>query len=109
MANTVTYKAPVSGVTAPTRAQSAKVNQVKGTITGDGAATTVTIDHNLNISAADLAKGLPEVRLERILASGNTAAPIVSAKTAQQVTLTVTAFSGEGLAFTVDRESSLVR
>lgn len=107
--NTVAYEYPVAGATAPTLAQSSRVNAVSAVITGDGAGTTFTVTHNLNISTADLAKGFPYVDTEVLLAAGNTAAAIVTTKTANTVVFTCTAFTGAGLRVRVQRPNSLVR
>lgn len=98
MANTVAYEYPVVGATPPTAAQIRTHQTLSCVVTGDGAATTVVITHNWGFSTAELAEGIcPEVSFEPILASGNTAAPIVTTKATNTLTLTVTAFTGAGL------------
>lgn len=113
MANTVAYFANdtgyAGGATPPTAAEADKCNLVGGVVTGDGAATTITFTHNMDISTADLNKGWPIVRLLPILAAGLTAAPFVSAYAANSITVTCTAFTGAGLRIYVERPSSLVR
>ena len=82
MAITVNYEWPVAvpGSTTPappTQApptvpgvpSSVRFNQVTALLTGDGAATSVTITHNLQMSAAELAIYWPEVRFEPIIAN----------------------------------------
>lgn len=113
MANTVAYEATntgyAGGATAPTADQAADVNEISGIVTGDGAATAITFTHNLGISATDLARGLPHVDLEVLLAAGYTAAAIISSKTANAVAFTNTAFTGAGLRIRVARPSTLVQ
>lgn len=111
MANTVAYQTPAvatPGSTPPTAAQSAKHNQIAALVTGDGAATSVTITHNWGLSAGQLANLYPLVSFEALLASGNTAAPIVTTRAANSITLTVTAFSGAGLLVRLQRPFSMI-
>jgi hypothetical protein len=83
------YLTPVSGAVPPTPAQGAPVNEVYAELTGDGAATSLLFVHNLGVSAADLAAGYPEVFLEPLLAAFYTEHPVVTLKTANNVTITV--------------------
>lgn len=105
MANTVAYEYPVVGATAPTAAQMRTHQQMTALVTGDGAATTVTITHNFGVAAA-LLPAFPVVEFESVLAAGNTAAPIVTTKTANTVVLTTTAFTGAGLRVRIKRDFS---
>jgi len=66
MANGIAYDYPITGATAPTAAQSRRFNQVSAIITGDGSATTLTLTHNWNIPAAQLASNFPEYTVEPI-------------------------------------------
>ena len=106
--NTVTYETPVAGVTAPTAGQSRPHQTVGATITGDGAATTFTVTHNWNISAANLAKGFPFVDTEVLLAAGYTAAVLVTTKSANAVVFTCTAFTGAGVRVRIQRPFSML-
>jgi hypothetical protein len=104
--NTIAYEWPTAGATAPTGPVMSKHQQMTAIITGDGAATTFTVTHNLNISAGDLTGGFPEVLFEPILAAGITAAPFITSKTANTVVCTCTAFTGAGLRVRVVRPRS---
>ena len=55
----VTYEWPPGGATGTTPS-----DKVSGTIVTDGSAVSISVTHNLNMSAADLAAGLPEVYIE---------------------------------------------
>jgi hypothetical protein len=103
MANVVTYETPVAGVTPPTAEQSRTHQTVSATVTGDNATLTIVITHNWGLDAAHLAKGFPFVSFEQLLASGYTAAPLISSKTANAVNLTNTAFTGAGLRVRLQR------
>ncbi len=114
MANTVAYYAIpaagfAAGATPPTAAQAAGVNEVMGLVTGDGATLSIVFTHNLGISAADLARGLPHVDTEALLAAGITAAPFIASQTANAITFTNVAFTGAGLKVRVSRPSTLVQ
>jgi Fe-S cluster assembly scaffold protein SufB len=101
--NTVTYEWPVAGVTAPTAAQSRTHQTVSAIITGDGAAVTFTLTHNWGLSVAELAGGFPWVNYEQLLASGYTAAPLITSKNTNTVVIGNTAFAGAGLRVTLFR------
>jgi len=105
MANTVAYEYPVAGATAPTAAQMRTHQQMTAVVTGDGAATTFTITHNMGI-AAGLLSEMPEVYFEALIAAGITAAPLVTTKTANTVVFTCTAFTGAGLRVRIKRPFS---
>jgi len=107
--NSVAYETPVTGATAPTAHQSRHRQQVVAVVTGDGAATTFTITHNWGLSTAELAASFPEVDYEAILAAGNTAAPVISSKSANAVDFTCTAFSGAGLRVRLRRPHTMDR
>ncbi len=107
--NTVTYEAPVAGTTAPTAAQARTHQSLQCTVNGDNSATTIVVTHNWGLSAADLAAGYPFVDTEILLASGNTAAALVTTKAANSVTLTVTAFTGVGLRIRLQRPFTQIR
>lgn len=106
MANALNYTNPATGATAPTAVQARTHQTMKATVTGDGATLTMTFTHNWGISAAQLALGFPNVQFEQILASGYTAAPIITGKTANAITFSNTAFSGAGLIIAVSRPFS---
>lgn len=72
-------------------------------VTGDGGHFTFTVNHNFNLSTAQLTDGFPEVEFEPILAAGITAAPIVTTKTANTVVITNSAFTGQGLRVRIKR------
>lgn len=96
-ANTVTYEAPVTGVTPPTAAQSRAHQSISAVITGDGAAVTFTLTHNWGLSAAENTLAFPWVEYEQLLASGYTAAPLITSKNPNTVVFGNTAFAGAGL------------
>ncbi len=108
-ANTVTYSWPVSGVTAPTAAQSRTHQSIVATITGDGAATSFTMTHNWHLSTAELAAGWPIVVRTELLAAGYTAAITVTSKATDTVVFGNTAFSGAGLQITLLRPWTALR
>ena len=93
MAIVPNYKTPVSGATAPTATapptqyfeSSVRFNKVRAELTGDGAATTVVVTHNLGLSPAELAADFPEVNVEPIAAGAPTW--YVSARATNTVTL----------------------
>jgi hypothetical protein len=91
MAITPAYLMPptVASATPPTAAQMSPLNEVYATLTGDGSATSIILVHNMHVSTADLLLGLPEVFLEPLLAAFYTEHPIVTLKTADNVTITV--------------------
>jgi hypothetical protein len=65
MANTINYLSPVVGATPPTQAQAAVVNTVIATIApGQTNAPTQALTHNLQIPAADISSGWPNVGVE---------------------------------------------
>jgi hypothetical protein len=107
-ANTIAYEWPsATGATPPTGPVMSEHQQMSAIVTGDGAATTFTITHNMNISAADLTAGFPEVPPpEVLLAAGYTAAPVITSKTANTVVFSNTAFTGAGLRVRVIRPRS---
>jgi len=110
MANTINYENPSAGGATPPTAQVMRAHQqMSAIITGDGATLTTVIVHNMNISAADLALGYPEVEFENLLAAGNTAAMLVTTKTANNVTLTNVAFTGAGVRVRIKRPFSPTR
>jgi hypothetical protein len=105
--NTIAYEWPsATGATPPTGPVMSKHQMMTAIVTGDGAATTFTITHNLAISAADVTAGFPLVDFEPILAAGITAAPFVASKTTNTVVCTCTAFTGAGLRVRVTRPRS---
>jgi hypothetical protein len=67
---TINWTWPATGTTGPTAAQVGNQDSVKATVTTDGAATTFTLTHNLNISAADIANGFPDIGIEPYGATG---------------------------------------
>jgi hypothetical protein len=104
MANTINYENPSAGGAVPPTAQVMRAHQqMSAIITGDGAALSTVIVHNMAISAAQLTLGYPEVEFEAILAAGITAAPLVTTKAANSVTVTNVAFTGAGLRIRIKR------
>lgn len=79
------------------------------TVTGDAAATSFTVTHNWNLTAAELSAGYPNVDIEILLAAGYTAASTITSKTANAVVFGNTAFTGAGLRVVLSRPHSLVR
>ena len=93
MAATPVYEYPVAGTApgvVPTAAQVKDL--VTFTVIGSAAAETIAVTHNMNLSAAELALGLPIVHLEPLFASAGTeaisASWIVAAKAAATLSLT---------------------
>ena len=94
MAITLSYLWPVTGATAPAATQnppqipqsSVKFNEVAVNMVGDGSAVSVTVTHNLQLTAAELGAGFPEVRFEPIVAGGPSGF-YVSAKATNTVTV----------------------
>jgi hypothetical protein len=104
MANTLNYENPSAGGATPPTAQVMRAHQqMSAIVTGDNSATTIALTHNMAISAAQLALGYPEVEFEPLLAAGITAAPIVTTKATNTLTVTCTAFTGAGLRIRVKK------
>jgi hypothetical protein len=104
MANTINYENPSAGGATPPTAQVMRSHQqMSAIVTGDNASTSIVITTNMAIPAAQLTLGYPEVEFEALLAAGITAAPIVTTKAANSVTLTCTAFTGAGLRVRIKR------
>lgn len=85
----VAYTWPVtaSAGLAPTAIQTK--DRVVATITTvDSAAASIPIAHNMGLSAAQLALGLPVVNIEPILAEANVSRPIVTAQSANGTVIT---------------------
>lgn len=105
MAVTVTYEHPVTGIVAPTALQTKEqvTATVIATLDADAAAIIV---HNMGLTAAELALGLPIVVLEPILAAARTSdwivgsAALPAGKDANtiQVSKTIAGGSGNGAA-----------
>jgi len=68
--NTLNWLWPATGAAGPTAAQVANQDSVVVDVTTDGALMTQTFTHNLNISAADIANGWPDIIIEPNPASG---------------------------------------
>jgi hypothetical protein len=65
---------PASNNAPPTNiTSSVKYNQVAAPLTGDGFSTSVTITHNLEITAQELTQSWPSVRFEPQISGGPTA------------------------------------
>ena len=58
------YLWPATGAASPTAAQVQNQDSVVVDCTSDGSFTTFTLTHNLNISAADIALGFPDILIE---------------------------------------------
>lgn len=65
---------------------SVRYNDVVVQLTGDGVSTTVTITHNLELTAQELAADFPEIHGENLIASAPSGEWILS-KTSNTVTL----------------------
>lgn len=109
MANTVAYEYPVVGATAPTAAQSKTKNYVTAVVTGDNAATSFTVVHNWNISAADRAAGFPVPSVQALANGGFAANVFVASQTANDVTFTCVAFNGALVRVRLERPFSMTR
>ena len=84
------YELPVQGATPPTQIQSARINEVAGVYTGVSETDSFTITHNMQLSSAQLAEGLPEVEFEALTTDFYTEEPIVESKTSNTVVIGVT-------------------
>ena len=102
----VAFKYPSS--TPPALGDGITENLVIAEVTPDGAATSVTITHNMVVSAADLALGLPIVNFEPKDANFALVAPFVSSKTANTVVITHLAHAGV-FNVVIERPNTLVR
>jgi hypothetical protein len=94
MANTINFLNPATGAVTPTAAQVANQDSVIVDITTDGVTVTQTITHNLNISAADIALGYPDITIEPNSPTGIPATLLIlitRAVTANAVVLTFAA------------------
>lgn len=102
MAVTVTYEYPVAGLVPPVAITQAKDFVTANVIADADGDLAATITHNLGISVADLAAGLPVVTLEPLQTAGTTEARladwIVTSKTANTVVLGKTNAGGSGAA-----------
>ena len=93
MAITATYQWPVTGATAPAATvappeiptSSTRFNEVAASLVGDGVSTSIQLTTNFGLTAAELAAGFPEVRLEPNAANAPTW--YVSAKASNSVTI----------------------
>lgn len=102
MAVLVTYEHPTQGsaaVATPTAVQVADLVTFNvSAASADILATTAGIAHNMNISAADLALGFPEVIIEPLYGTTGTIAPgaqwVVSAKGTNTIALAKTNATG---------------
>jgi hypothetical protein len=68
--NTLNWLWPATGAVTPTAAQVANQDSVIVDVTTDGVLTTQTFTHNLNISAADITAGWPDITWEAGGATG---------------------------------------
>jgi hypothetical protein len=95
---TINWTYPATGATSPTAAQVANQSEVIVDVTMDGTATSVTLTHNMAISAADLALGFPDVLLEpESVHFGDTMVPYMdptTGKTTNTVVVTLAAVAG---------------
>ena len=97
MAVTVTYEYPVAGAVAPTATQVKRVSAVVASVEADADADVLAdITHNMAISAADLAAGLPIINIEMLLPEGWISTPHVLAAGKLTNTLAVTMSNAVG-------------
>lgn len=83
----VAYTFPPTGGVAP--AASIVKDRVVATITTvDSAAASIPVIHNMGLTAAQIALGLPIVNIEPILAEAATSRPIVTAQSANGTVIT---------------------
>jgi len=94
MAITVAFEHPVilASPAVPTALQAKET--VVAVLTDDNGGGAVTITHNMGISVADLAAGLPIVSIERMLAGSLVEEYIVTAKAANTIALNAVAGGG---------------
>jgi hypothetical protein len=95
MAATIVYEHPVAGGVAPTALQAKEqvTFTINDVVTAD---TAITVTHNMGMTTADLAAGLPIVVLQPLRASaraaqwiiGSAALPGATGKTANTIDLT---------------------
>jgi len=111
MANTPTYYYPnaAPSTTPPTVAQNRGKSLVSGRIATDGATANVTIQHNLNLSQADLDRDFPLVRLEPRAATFYAQTIFVASKTANTVVLTTAGTVAITFGFSVERPPTNAR
>lgn len=95
---TVTYEYPVAGTTAPTAGNQTKDLVVANVIATADADVTAVITHNLGLSAAELAAGMPRVTVMLLISQALTAlaAWTVTTIAANSITLTKLASTGSG-------------
>jgi hypothetical protein len=109
MALTLSYQWPVTGATAPAATtappelptSSVRYNEVATQVIGDAVSTSIQITTNLQLTAAELAAGFPEVVFE----PSQSGAPSwwVSAKASNSVTLGFSGTFTSGVTFGVAR------
>jgi len=88
----VTYDWPVAGLVAPTATQMVKRNTLTADVSIELYDTTITITHNMQLTAAQLAAGFPLVNFEHKSLPSEQERPFVSSRTTNTVVLTVTDF-----------------
>lgn len=111
MANAISWLNPATAAVDPTAAQVAQLSTVTADLTIDGTGTTFTINHNLALSAADLAAGWPTVQLlaESLHASDGTGAARVTSFTTNTVVVTFITGVAQTLRVTIARPHTLTR
>lgn len=106
----VVYMLPAGGVDVPpTVQQTAGHSRVSGEATTDGAATTITLTHNLGISAADLARDFPDVDLTSADEDFNALNAFTQTKGANSVVIHVDAGTIASFRFRIERPTTLTR
>jgi hypothetical protein len=112
MPNTASYLPPAVAAptaTPPTAQVMQKHQSLSVLITGDGSATSIVLTHNWGLSTAEQNAKYPWVFFEAILAAGITAAPEVTARDANTITVTNVAFTGAGLIARLQRPLTILR
>ncbi len=111
------YPVAVQGAAvAPTAAQMQGINEVIAQVvaTADADVGPFTITHNMGLSAAELAAGLPEVVLQPILAPGALKAWSITTKATNTIQITGNNVVGSGVAgnslqVTIRRNHTIIR
>lgn len=115
MAVTITYEHPVAGGTAPTATEAKRVSAVVAVVEATAAGDlSATIEHNMALSAAELAAGFPVVIMELMLPGAWVKAPHELAAGRLTNTLEITMENAGGVAgnmfrVTVLRPNTLIR
>jgi len=91
---------PVNGIIPPTPTQMIGLNQVVLDIIKTANGDTLTlIDHGMQLTAAELAAGFPDVTFEPLLSNYWISLPWITGRTANALTLNMNTTAGSGSVF----------